>query len=107
MLAAILVLPLLSHALLAAIITLLIYAPLHWNDVPWSPAIAGLVTATFFYGREAGQAEHSLKREGWSPVLAWVGAYTMTGWRLDNVLQYLAPAGAAALIAAILWYMEM
>lgn len=99
--------PLVSHAVIAAAMTLIVFAGLKLGGAPWPAIVAGIVTATFMFGREAGQVEHDRKRQGVSPVRAWLGAYTMTGWGMGNIAQWLAPALVTAVIVAALWHFEV
>lgn len=103
MLAWLLARPVLTHALIAAAMTAVIFGVLRLADAPWPGPIAAAIVTTWFAAREAGQREHALKASGYSPVLAWFGAYTGVSWSRGNWGQFLAPAGAAVAVAAGLW----
>jgi hypothetical protein len=53
--------------------------------------LAACFVSLYYFAREAGQREHDLKNQGWSPVSAWLGATLMFGWGKDNVWQWVVP----------------
>ncbi|WP_060772463.1 hypothetical protein [Methylobacterium sp. AMS5] len=95
-------LPLLTHFLLAALYTAAIGVPLWFAYGMHGLLVAAALVSTFFYGREAGQREHDLKRSGVHGLRAWLGATFLFLWSRSNVIQWLVPAGTA-LGAALLW----
>jgi hypothetical protein len=98
--------PLVSHAAVALAGTAALSGVGHAAGVGHTPVIAGLVVATFYYGREAGQREHDLKHmtPPKSGLMAFLGADFGFLWSLDNFVQWLAAAGSAAATAAALTY---
>lgn len=86
--------PLISHAVLGGTYALAL--------TPIVGAIpAALVVSALFFGREAGQREHQLKRT-LTPVRAWVGATFCLGWTRMNWLEWLTPTLAAIGVALLL-----
>jgi hypothetical protein len=94
--------PLVTHTLLAALYTLALGSAFTALGLPYSWLVAALVVSTFFFGREAGQREHDLKRAGTGPVIAWLGAEFAFKWDRDNLAQWLVAAGSSAAVAAVL-----
>jgi hypothetical protein len=83
--------PLLSHAVLGATYTLVL-SPIVGSG------IAALIVSVLFFGREAGQREHQLKRTT-PPLQAWIGAAFCIGWTRRNWLEWLTPTVGALLVA--------
>jgi hypothetical protein len=99
--------PLVSHAVVASALTAAGSAAGHVAGIAHAPVIAAGVISAVYYGREAGQLEHDLKHGTTShgvvsPFLAFAGAEFGFLWSLDNLLQFLAAAGASAGVAAAL-----
>lgn len=98
--------PLVSHAVISSLEALAVTLALRLFGVAHAPIIAAVLVSTFYYGREAGQREHDLKHM--SPpkggVTAMLGAQFGFLWSLDNLVQWLAAAGATAAVAAALTF---
>ena len=96
--------PLASHVVISALETLALAAAGRAAGLPHAPIIAAVIVSAFYYGREAGQREHDLKHAvpPASPLGAFLGAEFGFRWGLDNLLQWLAAAGATSAVAAAL-----
>jgi hypothetical protein len=94
--------PATSHALTAVLETAGVAAALILLRSPRPEGTAALLVSTYYYGREAGQREHDIKRAGWDAVQAHLGAEFLYGWSLPNLQQWLAPTVAAWAVAAVL-----
>ncbi|RYD61016.1 MAG: hypothetical protein EOP83_18045 [Verrucomicrobiaceae bacterium] len=86
--------PLVSHAVLGGTYALAL-TPIV------GPSIAALIVSVLFFGREAGQREHQLKRTQ-PPIRAWIGAAFCLGWTRMNWLEWLTPTLAAIGVAILL-----
>jgi hypothetical protein len=86
--------PLASHAVLGGTYALVL-TPIV------GPVTAALIVSVLFFGREAGQREHQLKRT-LSPIRAWIGASFCVGWTRMNWLEWLTPTLSAIGIALLL-----
>lgn len=98
--------PCASHALVSGAETVVLALIGRAAGLPHAPVVAALVVSTFYYGREAGQREHDLKHgiPAASPLMAFLGAEYGFRWGLDNLLQWLAAAGATSAVAAALTF---
>jgi hypothetical protein len=98
--------PLVSHVIISSLEALAVTLALRLLGVQHAPIAASVLVSTFYYGREAGQREHDLKHM--SPpkggALAFAGASFGFLWGLDNLVQWLAAAGATAAVAAALTF---
>jgi nitrogen fixation-related uncharacterized protein len=95
--------PLISHVLLSSTEALALTLAGHLAGVPHAPILAAVIVSTFYYGRESGQREHDLKHmtPPRSAGMAVLGSFGFL-WSLDNLVQWLAAAGATAAAAAAL-----
>lgn len=104
MLKALLALPVLTHALLAAAYTAALAAALTaLPPIPPAFIAAGLVWA-YFYAREAAPREHDLKHQGVSGLAAWLGATFAFRWTPDNLAQWAAPAATAVAVGLAFFF---
>lgn len=93
--------PSVSHALTASIEVIGLMLALHLFGLPEPEFIAAALVSTFYYGREAGQREHTLKHRGASPLRADLSAKFLFGWGQANVVQWVAPTFTVLAIALI------
>ncbi len=93
--------PSISHVLTASVEVIgvmLVMRLLNFHDPEF---IAAALVSAFYYGREAGQREHTLKHRGAAPLRADLGAKFLFGWGRANVIQWIAPTLAVLAIALV------
>ncbi|MAM57362.1 MAG: hypothetical protein CMN25_08515 [Salinicola sp.] len=84
-----------EHAIIAALMMLIVWAILALFDIPGAALIAFVIPVTWFVAREATQHEYKLgTQRGWRwgrnlPVKWWEGV--VRGWSRDSLLDWLAP----------------
>ncbi|MCP1540043.1 hypothetical protein [Methylorubrum extorquens] len=96
--------PLITHFLLAALYTALLGLGLYPLFELNGTLVGAVIVSAFFYGREAGQREHDLKRRGWNPFLAWLGTALFFAWSGSNRWQWITPTIASVLVYLAAWW---
>jgi hypothetical protein len=85
--------PVISHAVVAAVLTLLILPIFYFTGVAIFGWLTFAIVATYFYGRESGQNDHDcVQKEGYSDVAAFFGNILPILFHGSNWTQFAVPA---------------
>lgn len=84
--------PLISHSLIAAVLTVLILPIFYYLGVAIFGWLTFAIVATYFYGRESGQNAHDcVQKYGYSDSAAFFGNIVPVLFTADNWNQFVIP----------------
>jgi hypothetical protein len=85
--------PVISHAVVAAVLTFIILPIFFYMGVPIFGWLTFAIVATYFYGRESGQNDHDcVQKEGYSDTAAFFGNILPILFHASNWNQFAVPA---------------